>query len=101
VKLFTTLLIAALAALGIYAARRRIMFALKTGAVVFLVLLPIRLVFAAGSLADHIDEFVWPLFGVLIVWVVLWTVSTRYEQRKLARRNAAAQSGPRRGTAAR
>ena len=100
-KLFTTLLIAALAALGIYAARRRIVYALKTGAVVFLVLLPLRLVCAAGSLADHVEDFIWPTFGVLIVWVILWYVSTRYERRKLARRASEARSGPRRGTAAR
>jgi hypothetical protein len=86
VKLFTTLLIALLAALGVYAARRRIWFALKTGAIVYLVLLPLRLVLAAGSLADRADELVWPLFGVLVLWVVLWWVSTTYERRKLARR---------------
>jgi hypothetical protein len=86
VKFLTTLLIAMLAALGVYAARRRIWFALKTGAVVYLVLLPLRLVFAAGSLADDLKDLVWPIFGVLLVWVVLWWVSTAYERRKLARR---------------
>jgi hypothetical protein len=86
VKFFTTLLLAVLAALGVYAARRRIWFALKTGAVVYLVLLPLRLLFAAGSLAERADELVWPVFGVLVLWVVLWWVSTSYERRKLARR---------------
>ena len=38
-KLLTTLLLAALVALGVYAARRRILFALKAGAVVYVVLL--------------------------------------------------------------
>jgi hypothetical protein len=81
-KLLTTLLIASLAALGVYAARRRILFALKTGAIVYLVLLPIRLVFAAGNLADRLEDLVWPAFGLLIVWVVLWWISTSYEQRR-------------------
>jgi hypothetical protein len=85
-KLLTTLLIASLAALGVYAARRRILFALKTGAIVYLVLLPIRLVFAAGNLADRLEDLVWPAFGLLIVWVVLWWISTTYERRKRARR---------------
>ena len=85
-KLLTTLLIALLAALGVYAARRRIWFALKTGAVVYLVLLPLRLLFAAGSLADDLKDLVWPIFFVLLVWAVLWWVSTSYERRKVARR---------------
>jgi positive regulator of sigma E activity len=85
-KLLTTLLIALLAALGVYAARRRIRFALKTGAIVYLVLLPLRLLFAAGSLADDLKDLVWPIFFVLLVWAVLWWVSTSYERRKLARR---------------
>ena len=85
-KLLTTLLIAMLAALGVYAARRRLWFALKTGALVYMVLLPLRLLFAAGSLGDHLEDLVWPVFGVLVLWVVLWWVSTAYERRKLARR---------------
>ena len=85
-KLLTTLLIAMLAALGVYAARRRIWFALKTGALVYVVLLPLRLLFSAGSLADHFEDLVWPAFGVLVLWVILWWVSTEYERRKLARR---------------
>ena len=85
-KLLTTLLIATLVALGVYAARRRILFALKTGAIVYLVLLPIRLLFAAGSLADHLEDFVAPMLVLFVVWLILWRVSTAYEQRKLARR---------------
>jgi positive regulator of sigma E activity len=85
-KLLTTLLIALLAALGVYAARRRIWFAIKTGAIVYMVLLPLRLLFAAGSLADDLKDMVWPIFFVLLVWAVLWWVSTSYERRKLARR---------------
>ena len=53
-KLLTTLLIACLAALAVYAARRRIMFALKTGAVVYIVVLFGRLILSAGSLAASI-----------------------------------------------
>ena len=92
-KFFTTLLIALLAALGVYAARRRIWFALKTGAIVYMVLLPLRLLFAAGSLADHVEELVWPVFGVLVLWVVLWWISTRYERRKLAGRGKVSRAG--------
>jgi hypothetical protein len=42
-KLLTYLLWASLAALGVYAARRRLIFALKTGAIVYVVLLFTRL----------------------------------------------------------
>jgi hypothetical protein len=93
VKLLTTLLIASLAALTVYAARRRIIFALKTGALVYLVLLPIRLVFAAGNLADRLEDLVWPVLGLLVVWVVLWLVSTSYEQRRRAPRAASGARG--------
>jgi hypothetical protein len=82
VKLFTTLLIAVLAALGVYAARRRIWYALRVGAIVYVVVLFTRLVFSAGSLADRWDDLVWPVFGLLIAWTALWLISTRYEQRK-------------------
>ena len=84
-KLLTTFLIACLAALAVYAARRRIMFALKTGAVVYVVVLFGRLALSAGSLADRWEDLVWPVFLLLIAWVVLWWVSTTYAERRSRR----------------
>jgi hypothetical protein len=82
VKLLTTLLLATLAALAVYTARRRIIFALKTGAVVYIVLLFGRLLLSAGSLADRWEDLVWPVFFMLIAWVILWWVSTTYAERR-------------------
>ena len=95
-KLVTTLLFAMLAALGVYMARRRILFAVKTGAVVYVVLLFARLLLAVGSIGDHLDELVWPTVIVLIAWVVLWWISTAYAHRKeTQRRLRRASSGGR------
>ena len=85
-KFLTTLLLALLVALGVYVARRRIMFALKVGAIAYVVLLFGRLLMSAGSFADRWEDLVWPVFILLVVWVVLWLVSTTYEQRKASRR---------------
>jgi hypothetical protein len=88
-KLLTTLLIAVLAALAVYSARRRIMFALKTGAIVYVVVLFLRLAFEGfGDLADRWDNLVWPVFITLLAWLILWFASTRYEARKRQRRGA-------------
>ena len=81
-KFFTTLLLALLAGLLIYAARRRIKLAFTTAAVAYLVLLPVRLLFASRDVTDHLDNLVWPTFAALVLWLVLWQVSTRYERRK-------------------
>ncbi len=81
-KLLTTLLIACLAALGVYTARRRIMFALKTGAMVYVVLLFARLLISAGSLADRWEDIFWPVVVMLLAWVILWWVSTAYAERR-------------------
>jgi hypothetical protein len=81
VKLLTTLLIACMAALAVYAARRRIIFALKTGATVYVVVLFGRLVLSAGSLADRWEDLVWPVFIMLVAWAVLWWASTTYAAR--------------------
>ena len=81
-KLLTTLLLATLAALAVYTARRRIIFALKTGAVVYIVLLFVRLLLSAGSLGDRWEDLVWPVFFMLIAWVILWWVSTTYAERR-------------------
>jgi hypothetical protein len=81
-KLVTTLLIATLAALAVYTARRRIMFALKTGAIVYVVVLFGRLVLSAGSLADRWDDLLWPVFIMLVIWVALWVASNAYVQRR-------------------
>jgi hypothetical protein len=94
-KVFTTLLIALAIALGVYAARRRIVFALKVGALVYLVLLPLRLLFAAGSLADRAEDLVWPLFLLGATWLVLWYASTRYERRHRDRPRQPLPSGRR------
>jgi hypothetical protein len=84
-KLLTTLLLASLAALGVYAARRRILYALKTGAIVYVVLLFARLLLSlvtGGAQSEHVDELVWPTLILAIVWAVLWWVSTAYAQRR-------------------
>jgi len=86
VKLFTTFLIASLAAMMVYAARRRILFALRTGAIVYVVLLFGRLLLSAGSLADRWEDLLWLVVGMLIIWVVLWWISTVYAERRAARR---------------
>ena len=86
-KLLTTLLIAVLAALTVYAARRRIVFALKTGAVVYVVVLFGRLLFSMGDLADRWEDLVWPVLIMLVVWAVLWFISTNYAARRSARKS--------------
>jgi hypothetical protein len=84
-KVLTTVFLAALAAFGVYMARRRIIFALKTGAIVYIVLLFGRLfveVLTGGARSEPLGEFVWPAFFLGIAWLVLWWVSTAYAQRR-------------------
>lgn len=81
-KILTTLLLAMLVALGVYAARRRILFALKTGAIAYVVLLFARLLISAGSLTDRWEDLIWPALLLLIAWVVLWWISTTYAERR-------------------
>jgi hypothetical protein len=81
-KLLTTLLIACLAALAVYSARRRIVFALKTGAFVYVVVLFGRLVLSAGSLGDRWEDLLWPVLVMLVAWVLLWWASTIYTERR-------------------
>ncbi len=83
-KLVNTFLLALLAALGIYAARHRIVLALRVGAIVYLLTLPLRLLPVAGEFFDRIDQLVWPIAGLLLIWVVLWWISTSYQRRKEA-----------------
>ena len=85
-KLLTTLLIAMLAGLAVYTARRRIVFALKTAGVVYVVVLFARLLLSAGSLADRWDDLIWPVFIMLVIWVVLWFASNAYAQRRDSRK---------------
>jgi len=92
-KLLTTLLIAVLAALGVYSARRRIFFALKTGAIVYVVVLFVRLALDMGSLADRWDQVIWPIFIMLAAWVVLWFATTLYQQRRETRKGSTSASG--------
>jgi hypothetical protein len=96
VKLLTTLLIAMLAALAVYSARRRIMFALKTGAIVYVVVLFLRLGLDMRGVADRLDDFIWPVVILFLVWVVLWWVSTTYAQRRAARKASNASGAARR-----
>lgn len=81
-KILTTLLMATFVALAVYAARRRILFALKTGAIVYVVLLFARLLISAGSLADRWEDVIWPAFLLVIAWIVLWWISTNYAERR-------------------
>jgi hypothetical protein len=83
VKLLTTLLLAVLTALAVYTARRRIWFALRVGAITYIVLLFVRLfVFGAPTLVDRFDDIIWPVLIMLLLWVVLWVASTMYTQRR-------------------
>lgn len=84
-KLLTTFLIASLAALAIYAARRRIFFALRAGAIVYVVVLFARLLLSAGSLGDRWEDVIWLLFGMLVLWVVAWFVSNLLLERRARR----------------
>ena len=84
-RVFSTLLLATIAALGVYAIRKRLLFALKVGAGLFLVLLPIRLLLAATQLHESFDALIWPICALLVVWFVLRWVSLEYERRKRTR----------------
>jgi uncharacterized membrane protein YhhN len=77
-KILSTLLIACLAALVVYAARRRIVFALKTGAVVYVVVLFGRLLLSM----DRWEDLVVPVIIMAVAWAVLWVASTSYADRR-------------------
>jgi hypothetical protein len=77
-KLLTEVLIACGVALAVYAARRRIMFALKTGALVYVVLMFGRLLLSM----DRWEDLAVPVVIMLIAWAVLWVVSTNYAERR-------------------
>jgi hypothetical protein len=84
-KLLTTLLWASLAALGVYAARRRIIFALKTGAVVYVVLIFARLLLSlltGGLQSEPVGEIIWPVVILLLAWLILSRVSASYAERR-------------------
>ena len=81
-KFLTTLLLALLIGLGVYAARRRLWLALRVGAIAYVVLLFGRLLLSYGSFADRMEDLIWWVFGILVVWAILWAVSTTYERRK-------------------
>jgi hypothetical protein len=81
-KFFTTLLIACMAALAVYTIRRRVVFALRTGAIVYVVVLFGRLLLSAGSVADRWEDLVWPVFVLLVLWAILWFFSTAYAERR-------------------
>lgn len=79
-KLLTTLVMASLVTLGVYMARRRIIYALKTGATAYVVILFGRLLLSAGSLADRWEDLIWPTFFILLAWLVLWSVNTTLDR---------------------
>jgi hypothetical protein len=95
-KLLTTLLIACLAALAVYSARRRIVFALKTGAAVYVVVLFGRLLLSAGSLGDRWEDLLWPVVVMLVAWLILYSASNVYAERR-QRRVKPASEGARPG----
>ena len=92
-KLLTTLLLAALVALGVYIARRRILYALRVGAIVYVVLLFGRLLISMGSMADRWEDLVWPVLSLVLAWVILWWVSTSYAQRRDRQKRLRSASG--------
>lgn len=84
-KTFTTLLMASLAALAVYMARRRIVFALKTGAVAYVILVFGRLflsLLTGGAQSEPLGEFFWPIVVLVIAWYVLTKVSTSYAEKR-------------------
>ncbi len=84
-KLLTITLLSALAAVGVYTARRRIMFALKAGGIVYVGLIFAHLLLSlltGGAKSEPLGEFVLPVLLLAIAWVVLWWVSTNYAQRR-------------------
>ncbi len=92
-KLLTTLLLAALVALGVYIARRRILYALRVGAIAYVVLLFGRLLISMGSMADRWEDLVWPVLSLVLAWVILWWVSTSYAQRRDRQKRLRSASG--------
>lgn len=102
-KTLTAVLIGVAAAFGVYLARHRIIFALKTGAIVYIVMIFARLllsVLTGGLQAEPLGEYVWPVFGLVIAWVVLSWFSTAYAQRR-DREKRLRQQASRAGRAAR
>jgi hypothetical protein len=95
-KILTTLLWASLAALGVYMARRRIIFALKTGAIVYVVLLFGRLLLSfltGGAQSEPLGEFFWPVVIMLVAWLVLTRISTNYAERRERQKRIRPSSG--------
>lgn len=86
-KLLSTLLLACLIGLAVYSARRRLWLALRVGGIAYVVLLFGRLLLSWGDFADRWEDLVWPVFGLLVVWAVLWAVSKTYEERKASRKS--------------
>src|SRR5690242_7440482 len=106
-KVLSTLLMASLVALGVYAARRRIIYALKTGAIVYVVLLFARLLLSlltGGAQSEPVGELILPVLILVCAWAVLWWVSTKYavqrDREKRLRREAERQERLRRASGA-
>ena len=92
-KLFTTLLLAMLGALAVYAARRRIMYALRVGAILYVVLLFGRLLVSGLSMADRWEDLIVPVFLLLLAWLALWFFSTAYAERREKQKRLRSASG--------
>jgi positive regulator of sigma E activity len=95
-KVFTTALLAALVAVLVYAARRRIVFALKTGAIAYVVLIFARLLLSfltGGAQGEHVEEFFWPVVIILVGWVILSRFSTQYAERRQKQKDVRRASG--------
>jgi hypothetical protein len=90
-KLYTTFLLAILAGVLAYAARRRLKVAFTVAAVAYMVLLPARLLLAAGSLGDRTDDVLYLAVGMVVLWIVLSRVSIWYARRRAAKGNPPAQ----------
>ena len=95
-KSITTALFAAAAALVVYAARRRIIFALKTGAIAYVALVFGRLLLSfvtGGAQSEHVDEFFWPLVVIFVAWWLLSKFSTSYAAKREREKKLSRASG--------
>ncbi|MBV9582311.1 MAG: hypothetical protein JO057_27315 [Chloroflexi bacterium] len=84
-KILTTIVLAVAAAFGVYLARRRIVFALKTGAIVYVVMTMARLLISlvtGGVDAEPVGGLFWPVLFLALAWVVLSWFSTAYAERR-------------------
>ena len=91
-KILTITLLSVLAAFGVWMARRRIIFALKTGGIVYIALIFGRLFVSlvTGGAKSDIGEFVWPV--AFLVGGVGGTLVGEHQLRTAPRPREAAQA---------